>query len=148
TGADRDRSRVRERRPRDDGDEEDEGPRVVPKRGGNSAAIAMMVGFGLVGLLALMFFMMSRSTHGANASVLADAKHRWGLAKTEPEYQAVVTYLEQNSDPKDEDSYKSVKEQLDSWKAQIPTMAVAAQGEEALKVYKKIEFDWIELHKG
>ena len=146
SGADRDRARVRERRPRDDDDEE--GPRVVPKRGGNSAAVAMMVGFGLVGLLALMFFMLSRSGAGSNAAALAEGKRMWGRAKTEPERQAAIAYLEQNSNPKDEDGYKSVKEELDSWKAQMPTFAVAAQGEEALKVYKKIEFDWIELHKG
>ena len=147
SGADRDRARVRERRPRDDDDEE-EGPRVVPKRGGNSAAIAMMVGFGLVGLLALMFFMMSRSTAGANASVLADAKRRWGVAKTETEYQAVIAYLEQNSNPRDEDGYKSVKEQLDSWRDQMKTLEPAKQNDEAFKIFKKIDFDRIELHKG
>jgi hypothetical protein len=148
SGADRERVRTRRHRDDDDRDDgDDEGPRV-PKRNDNSAAIAMIVGFGIVGLVALAFFLASKSTAGSNAGALRQAKVMWGRAQTEADRQAAISFLEQNSDPTDEDAYKSVKDELESWKAQMGTFAVAAQNGEASKIYGKIDFDRIEMHKG
>jgi hypothetical protein len=95
-----------------------------------------------------MFFMLSRSGAGNNAAALAQAKRMWAQSKTVADREAAIRFLEQNSNPNDTDSYKSVKEDLDSMKEQMTTFEGAALGEEAFKIYKKIDFDRIELHKG
>lgn len=128
-----------------DGDEEDEDGERPGRRGrnDNSKALALLVGAGVVGLIAILFLLLSKSGAGQNASALQEAKR---IART-GDTRAAVDYLQRYGDPSRRDEYRSVQEQIDTWKSQIEHEQDEVKDKAVRAELKKFHNDFVEQHK-
>lgn len=124
-----------------DDDDEQRGPRHVPKRRDNSIAVAALVGAGLILAVFLLFKVMG-SAGTSNASTLAYAKR---LA--DKDVAKGVAYLEEHGDPSDVDGYKSVEEQIKEWKELIQDQNRQGKEEEGRYALERIHRNVVEQHK-
>lgn len=132
-----------EGRRRDRDDDREERPRGVPRRSSNNAAVAMMVGVGVVGVIAILILLISSGGAGKNALALRTAKQIY--ARDGVPDQA-LPYLQANSDPSDVDGYVSVAAQIREWQSMMANKGADAKVEEAKLVMKKLIRDRIEQH--
>jgi len=134
----------RARRSRDDEyDDDDRGPRVPARRGSNSAAVAILAGVGVLGLIAAMMFAFAGSSN-KNADALAVSR---SMEKKGRSLSDARAYLVAHSNPNDRDGYVSVLDQLRTWDDQLQNVGESAKTDEAKKVMSKIIFDVVEQHK-
>ena len=135
------------RRGRDHGgDEDDEAPRRGARRKDNSALVAGGIGVGLIGIVALLFAMMSGKGNPANTTALAYARDL-SMRGGKENVQKALDYLTQYGDPADADTYVSVAKEIDGLKQKLLAFDETDVEQAALKEYNKIEFDFIEKHK-
>lgn len=132
----------RARDDRDDRDDREERPRGVPRRSNNNAAIGMMVGVGVIGIIVILILLVGGGTP-RNAAALQQARRLY-QADSDPE--RALAYLKANSDPSDVDGYVQVAEQIRTWTSMVENKGNDALVEEAKAVMKKLMRDRIEQH--
>lgn len=134
------------RRARDEhaGDDEAPRPRLAPRRSSNNAAVAMMVGLGVVGVIAIMILLLSGSGAGSNAIALRDAR---AMLQRDGDVERALAHLKAHSDPADRDGYIQVAGQIKEWQSMVDHREVDAKEETAKAVRKKLLVDQIEQHK-
>ena len=138
------RTASRRSRQRDEDDGDGDGPRVVARRGGNSALVGLAVGGGVLAVIALLFLLLSNmGGTGSNAQALRRAKEISAQGKN----QEALDFLRANGDPGAEDTYKSVQIEIDYLKKILASAGDADRGKESEKVYQLLERDWIEKYK-
>jgi hypothetical protein len=104
----------------------------------------MMIGVGVVGVIAIIFLLMMNSGAGKNAMALRRAKDVYTAQGPE----AAIAFLNANADPSDVDGYVSVREQLQSWTNMVADKSVNETEDRAAAVLKQLQRDRIELHLG
>lgn len=108
--------------------------------------IAAVVGLGLIGVVALLFALLSGKGNPPNTMALAYARDM-SMRGGKENVQAALDYLTQHGDPSSADTYVSVAKEIEGLKAKLLAFDETDNEMLALKEYNKIEFDFIEKHK-
>lgn len=138
-------ARARARARDEEGDDEDR-PRRPARRSGNSTGVALLVGGGLIGVVALFFLLLSGKGNPPNTQALQyarDLSTRGGKENV----QAALDYLTQHGDPSDVDTYVSVNKEIIALKEKLLSFDDTDLEEAAAKEYKALERMYIEKHK-
>ena len=135
-------ARTRRRDEADDGEER--GPRAPARRSQNNAAVLMLVGVGVLGLIALLFLLLSHSGASRNAEALAVSRDMWNRENRKEE---ALDFLKRNSDPTNEDGYVSVRKQIAEWEGILSHAGEDAKMKAADKAMEQIHRDFIEQWK-
>lgn len=133
-------ARAGSRRGRDDDEDGEPRRRLAPKKSG--APMALLVGAGVVGFMAIMFMLLSRGSP-KNAMALREAKNIYSGGNI----QAALDFLAVNADPSDVDGYVSVQVQIDTWKGQLADTVDSAKETESNTAYNKLYRQFVEWWK-
>ena len=136
-GSRRDRERDRE------GDDDDRDRRGGRRKSDNSALVAVGMGAAALVVGTILFWMLSHSGAGVNARAQQAAKRLYAEGK----HDEALALLEKEGDPSRPDEYRSVQELIDTWRAEKSHEGDIAKAQQAMDIYRKIEFDRIEQHK-
>jgi hypothetical protein len=105
--------------------------------------MALLVGAGVVAFMAILFLIISRSGTGKNAMALRTAKE----IQQSGNLQGALDHLAAYADPSDVDGYKSVQEQINTWRANQADAAESAKENEANVAYNQLYRQYVEWWK-